>query len=537
MSELTNLIPDPSTLGVYVCRPAATLLEDFNIGPFSKGFSSGFQIAFFPGFSAGNITCMQVFGNRAYGMISGPNNFDYPFVYDLVINEFKFVTGGQDQTKMPNTVSTTGAWNPPIMAIVGVKVLVTHPGFTGGGPGNLFFGQFNVSDPNNVSWTAGNLDGGSAIQFAVPPTAVGSFNGRAFWAVNPFIGMPGVIFSDVLVPTNCTNATQILTFDDHTPITYLAPLQLNNMVTGGIVQSLMVFKGTAAVYQVTGDSALNNLAKNALNVATGTVSPLSVAPTPKGLAFISPEGFRIIDFDGRISDPLGWDGQGKTLPFLFSGVPSRVVAASTGTTYRVTVQDTTLLNAPFVEYWFDIIRGAWSGPHTSACAAIGSYNNTFLVALRDVPAKLWQSDPFTRPSSTFVENGTQLTWRYTTSFFPDPDIMSELSMIETTITMGMDLNVNYPAAFLDPNGNALGSATVFMPAVASVATWGNFTWGAALWGQSPVALFPRPVNWSAPVVFRKAQFSIIGNSSLNVKLGALHGRYERLGYLQQGLAA
>jgi hypothetical protein len=539
MAQLANLIPDPSTLGVFICRPASTLLLDFNAtgtGAFSSGFSTGFQTSYFTNAAAGNITCLRVFGGRVYGMISGPSGFDYPFVFDLVKNILLPVTNALDITKLPNTVNATGPWVPPTIAQVGVKVLVTHPGFTGSGPTNLFFGQFDISNPNAITWTAGNMNGGSAIVFATPPNAVENFNGRAYWALNAAVGTPVVVFSDVLVPTNVTSASQVLTFDDQQPITALAPLPLNNQL-GGIIQAIMVFKGSAQVYQVTGDAALSTLAKNALNIATGTNSPLSIAVTPKGIGFISPDGFRLIDFNAQISDPIGWDGGGKTVPFIFSGEPSRVVGASTGTMYRVAVKDPTLLNAPFVEYWFDVVRGQWSGPHTFPPQAIDAWNNTFITSSIGVPGKLWRSDPFITTFSSFVENGTQMTWSYVTTMLPDTDLMCELAMIETTITMGMDLNVNYPASFLDQNGQQLGSAAIFFPSAAALPLWGSAVWGAFQWGASPTSLFPRQVAWSAPVVFRRGQFAINGNSGSNVRLGTLHCRYEQLGYLQQGIAA
>jgi hypothetical protein len=242
-----------------------------------------------------------------------------------------------------------------------------------------------------------------------------------------------------------------------------------------------------------------------------------------------------------VSDPIGWDGQGKTVSFIFQRNPTRAVAAATGTIYRVTVQDTTLLNTPTVEYWLDVVRGMWSGPHrfanNSAPQAIDSFNNTFITSIAGVPAKLWQSDPYATPSSTFVENGTQLTWSYLTSFLPDTDHMAELNMLETTITMGVDQNTSYPVNWLDQNGGILGSATIFIPAVVSVPAWGGVTWGAFTWGPARTSLFPRPVNWPRPVVFRRGQFAISGNSSANVKMGTVHCRYEELGYLQQSIVA
>src|SRR5262249_22825238 len=152
-------------------------------------------------------------------------------------------------------------------------------------------GFWDISNPAAPVWGAGNMLGGSAITFGTPPTSVENFNGRAYWLINPPTGTPSAVFSDILAPRNATSATQIITFDDQQKLTALAQLPLNNQL-GGIIQGLLVFKGTAQTYQVTGDSAAGNLAKNSLNIATGTNSPLSIAVTPKGIAFAAPDGLR-----------------------------------------------------------------------------------------------------------------------------------------------------------------------------------------------------------------------------------------------------
>ena len=77
-----------------------------------------------------------------------------------------------------------------------------------------------------------------------------------------------------------TNATNVLTFDDNQKLTAAIGLPLSNQL-GGILQALMVFKGTANIYQITGDISLGSgpplgtLSKNTLNVATGTFAPNS----------------------------------------------------------------------------------------------------------------------------------------------------------------------------------------------------------------------------------------------------------------------
>jgi hypothetical protein len=372
---------------------------------------------------------------------------------------------------------------------------------------------------------------------ATPPTSVANFNQRAYWMVNPVSGTtpPATIFSDVLVPRNVTNANQIVTYDDATPLTALGKLPLSNQL-GGIIQALIVFKGVANMYQVTGDAALSNLARNALNVATGTLAPLSIAPTPKGLAFIAPDGLRIIDFNAQVSDPIGNDGMGKTLPFLYTITPSRTSAAANGTVYRVSVDDGSRIGSAQVEYWFDFARGGiWSGPHSFPFRVIKPYRNTFVGAPWAIGGSLWQSDYLQTSLSTFTENQVPLTFNWATAMLPDTDQMCENAMIETTVYLAMAAGGNYLVQALNQDQSVLTFANVSNPVAPVI--WGQFTWGQALWGGASASLFPRRVAWPIPVVFRRLQISVNGASAQQVRVGTLHMKYEQLGYLQQGLAA
>jgi len=534
MASLQNLVPDPSTRALWQCRPASIELVDFATqgGPFSSGFSGGFQ----QGFSQlpiGLISCLKVIGNIAYGMVAtgrNPGN-DEPFAYNLLTNAF-LVISGVTSANTPASPATTGAWTPPTMDLVGTNLLVTHPGFTGSG--GVYFGWFDITNPSAITWNGGNLTG--AVTFSTPPSAVRNFNGRAYWITNPPTGQPAVIFSDVLVPRTVTNANQVLTFDDNVPLTALAPLPLNNQL-GGIIQALIVFKGVQNMYQITGDAAStsNPLAKNALNVATGTLAPNSICPTPKGLAFIAPDGLRFIDFSGNVGDQIGNDGMGKTLPFIYSLVPSRMCAAANGAIYRVTTQDGSLIGSPFVEYWYDMTRQIWSGPHTFPASCIAVWNNTFIMAPRNVTGSLWQADYVQSSTSTFVENGTQMTFNWTTSMFPDVGDMAEHAMIETTVYMATVSGVTYTVYALDQNSSVI--QTISISNTSSQTLWGQFIWGQAQWGGAANNLFPQRIAWTAPVVFRRMQLSVQGNSGGATRLGLTNLKYEKLGYLQQSAAA
>lgn len=534
MASLQNLVPDPSTRALWQCRPAAQSLVNFTTqgGGFSSGFSSGFQV----GFSTppiGLISCLKVIGNMAYGMVATGLNagHDEPFAYNLSTNAFITISG-VTAANTPVSPAAAGAWTPPTMDLVGTNLLVTHPGYTGAG--GVFFGWFDISNPSAPTWSGGNLTG--AVTFSTAPSAVRNFNGRAYWITNPPTGQPAVIFSDVLVPRTVTNANQVLTFDDNVPLTALAGLPLSNQL-GGIIQSLIVFKGVQNMYQVIGDAATsaNPLSKNTLNVATGTLAPNSIQPTPKGLAFVAPDGLRFIDFSANVSDPIGVDGMGKTLPFIYSVVPSRICAAANGTIYRVTTQDGSLPGAPWVEYWYDMTRQIWCGPHTFAASCLAPWNNTFIMAPRDVQGALWQSDYVQSSTSTFTENGVILTFSWTSCMLPDPNQMSENAMIETTIYMGQAPGGVYSVFALNQNGGVIQSAVLTNTSQATL--WGAFQWGQAVWGGATSNLFPRRIPWPAPVVFRRMQIFVQGQSAAGVRLGMMHLKYEQLGYLQQSDAA
>lgn len=535
MTSLQNLIPDPSTANVWQCRPAATKLFDFNTmgGPFSSGFSSGFQQGFFAG-PAGFISVKKTIGNIVYGMIASSviPGHDVPFAFNITTGTPIVVGGTVNATTTPVSPPSTGAWTPPQMALIGTKLMVTHSGFTGVG-GN-FVGWFDVTNPLAPVWNAGNLTG--AIQFTVAPTGVVQFFNRAYYLYN-LPAQPAVIFSDVSTFTNpgfatqVTNATQILTFGDNQLLTALGALPLSNQL-GGIVQSVMVFKGVSNIFQITGDAALtsNPLSVNSLSVATGTLAPNSVCSTPKGLAFIAPDGVRIIDFNAQVSDPIGFEGKGITVPFIFSSVPSRMVAGCNGNVLRATTQNANVSGSPSQEYWYDFGRSMWiSGPNTFPASLIEPYNNTFIMTPVGVNASLWQSDYVQSTTSTFVENGNQMLWEADTSLLPDTDMITNNAMTEGTIDLALPSNIGtVTIAAIAHDGNSLDVVTISSAAGAAT-IWGAFVWGAAPWGGGGASfLAPYELQWHMPIVFSRMSIATNGKSAAGVKVGALHMRYQIL---------
>lgn len=508
MALLTNLIPDPTTRNLWQCRPAAISLNNF----------TGFNTPTF-------ISCMKVIGTRIYGMVSTAKNpgKDEPFIYDIPSNAFIAITGVTGANS-PTSPLTTGAWNPPTLDLIGSKIIVTHPGFTGAA--GAFFGVLDITNPAAPTWAAQNTTTNALV--AVPQWVV-NFNGRAFFLVNPVSAQPAAYMSDQLNPTVITNANQILTFNDNVPLTCAAGLPLNNQL-GGKVQSLMIFKGITNIYQVTGDYSLQTLNVNTLNVATGTLAPLTLASTSKGLMFAAPDGLRAIDFNANVSDPIGNDGDGVTNPFINALTPSRMNAAYNSGIYRVQVQNGMLTGNPQQQWWFDMVRNVFSGPHSQKTSLMQGYSGTFIVTLQGTP-NLFQSDPVQSSTSTFVENGVQLTWAWSTPMLPDTDQMSEVAMVETTLHLALVAANNVTVSAQDQTGALIDTVTL-VPAGAST-IWGVFVWGAALWQGISNALYPRRLAWHFPIVFRRMGILAQGNCANGLKIGRLHLRYQVLGYLQQ----
>ncbi len=265
MAALTNLIASPKTAGLFVCRPASEEMTDFT------GFSA-------PGF----VSVIHVAGTLVYGMVATSlfAGHDQPFCYDMNAQAFIAVTG-MTAANTPVSPASSGAWVPPIIAPVGVYLIVAHPGFPGGA--GVFFGWFNISNPAAPTWSAGNT---AVNPLPKVPVSVHQFNGRAYYAAGN-----ALLFSDALAPLTITNASQVLTLGETTTsITALGGLPLDSSAVGGVIQSIIAFKGVEVMYQITGDTVTNDLSSNALDVATGTLAPNTITPTTKGLSFVSPTG-------------------------------------------------------------------------------------------------------------------------------------------------------------------------------------------------------------------------------------------------------
>lgn len=577
MQSLANLIPANDTSDCWVPRPAAIKISSFG------GFTT-------PGFVSSSL----VVGNIEYGMIASGLNAgkDQPFAYNLATGAFETVTG-ITAANTPTSPATSGAWTPPIMAVVGTRVMVTHPGFAGGA---IKIGWFDISgftasisattnatttltsatnmlqagvQPGQVITKADVPAGTTVVSVAANglslvmsaaatasttsttgfaggtassplwaagdtninslpsvPVSVAGFNGRAYYAVNN-----GVVFSDSLQPTNVTNATQALVFANGLAVTALGALPLSSPITGGVVQSIIAFQGVSAMQQITGDQATSNLSVNLMNVATGTLAPLSITPTNFGLAFVSPDGLRAVTFTGTVTDPIGNQGTGVAIPFIYAVQPSRICAAATADTLRISVQNGYLVTQPFQEYWFDITRKVWCGPHTFPASLIQPWQNTFVEHPVGVTGTIWRSDTVPTSTTTYTENAVALSFAYQTSLMPDNQEMAENSMVETAIMAALPSGYNLTISAFDESSTALDVVSLMIAGTTTI--WDAFNWGAAPWTGNLGAMRQYRIGWHLPLVFKQASLSMTGMSSAGVKLGNNYFKIEKLGYLLQ----
>ena len=511
---LQNLIFDQANPELVVSRPG--------VGAPSANFTTaGFANPTF-------VSVMAVIGTVAYGMVSTSRTagHDEPFAFDLVGGIFINVSGVSG-ANVPTSPATSGAWTPPTMAVVSTKILITHPGFNGAGNG--YFGVIDISVPATPAWSSTNT---ATNALPAPPTSVANYNNRAWYAIGNVD-----YFSDVLVPLTRTNASQSVTFGDPTPITAQSGLPIQT-TSSGVTGALVVFKGSS-IWQVTGDLVTNNLALNFITLTTGCIAPRSVVQGPFGIFFAGVDAPYILNFLGVLS-PLshtpGNDGPADVqVPFQNAITPSRIAASFSGNIFRACLATTIQGAQQTNDYWFDIRRKRWNGPHTFTYDCISQFGNNFVISGADHGAFLFISQSIPTTTSTYLDNGTQLVSHLKSSSFPKTGHMQQVQVVESTIEFASSgLSVQYQITGYDDQNNTLGAAQVTTPPVGI--TWG----GGALWGGGAIWTTAQRVPhvftipWQAPLVFQKMALDVQASSSNSLSIGTFFARYQDTGYTNQG---
>lgn len=487
-SSLANLIFDPANPFALQCRPAAN------------------KVSVFAGIAgAGYVSVSYVVGDICYGLIASSTvpGYDKPFAYNLATNTLVTVSGTQDSTTLPLTQPSVGTWTPPTMSLVGVLLYVTHPGFVGGA--SAYFGWFDTTNPAAPVWHAGNT-----VVNPLPsvPTAVAQFNNRAWFALKNTLA-----FTDALT-TTISDASHFLTIGDSISITALAQQPLVTTVQG-IIQSLIVFKPDVIAI-ITGDAVDGTLAINIVSSSVGTSAGRTIAATPSGLMFMAKDGIRTIAKDGTIGEPY----PDLRIPFISALTPSRASAGYNNSIYRITVQNGHATGTPYEEYWFDLTKNGWSGPHTFVQDMVAPYGGSFVAFTHTVTPALFISDVVQSGASVFTENSSPLTFLMRTAPMQDDGGLYEGGAILSVIDMQVpQVAQNYTFVASDVNNGILSTATLaFSP---TGAIWNGFTWGVGVWTATSYGMERYNIPWQNPLVFSRMVWQMTGASILNLKIGKL----------------
>lgn len=456
------------------------------------------------------------------------------------------ITGNTHSSTTIDTLSSnpiTAGWQPGMMVSgTGIQANTTIISLTAAA---IVLSQATVSTLSGINVTVAGGTSTSPLygsgdtntnNLPAVPTCVAQFNGRAYYGFQTSAGVGvALVLSDSGTPTQVTNATQALSFNNGLGVTALSGLPLSNQL-GGVIGSLMAFQSDANIMQITGDPVTSNLATNSLNVAIGTLAPNTIASTPVGLAFIAPDGMRIIQFNAVITEPIGRNGSGVALPFIDAINPSRMAAAYNQNVYRVTCMNGAVNGQPTQEYWYDFGQKVWSGSHTFPAAQISAWSsssaNTFIMAGTGINAKLWQSDVLPTGSSSYTENGSPIAVTWETVLLPDTEMMNENAVVESSIALQLPPQLSLLIQANDEAGNLLGTVTI-TGAATGATVWGAFNWGASPWGGATGFFRQYPINWTSVLVFKQMTVTATANALSGLSIGNLALRYQRLGYLMQ----
>ena len=504
--SLSNLVFDQANPELMICRPGV-----------------GAPITTFASFTTPTYAHTYIsIGSVVYGLVATGRNagHDEPFAYDT--NSAAFITiSGVTSANTPISPSTTGAWTPPSVAVVGKKIIITSAGFSGAG-GN-FFGIIDITTPATPVWS-GNNTATNALPSV--PTSVANLNNRAYFSVGNIL-----YFSDSLDPLTRSAASQSLTVGDPSLIVAQSGLPVQT-TSAGVVQALLVFK-QFQVWQITGDLALSNLALNYLSLNVGTIAGRSVVQTPYGTNFMGIDGPYIVDPYGAVR-PLTKESkqneQDVQVPFIYCQQPTRAAAGYSGGTYRICVD--TLLSSALTtnDYWFDLQKRRWNGPHTWPVDTMTQIGNYFVVSHRTLGAALYKSQLFPDQTTVYNDNGAAISFNLESSTFPKDPSMTEKMVVESTIELSSaGAAVAYGIRAIDDQHTILNAITLLVPAHGSI--WGAFNWGAGYWSSNSNIPHVYNVNWTSPLVFQKMALVVTGTASNNIAIGSFFARYQDAGYM------
>jgi hypothetical protein len=393
-------------------------------------------------------------------------------------------------------------------------------------------------------WTAGNINGNP---LPAVPVSVANFNGRAYYAVGTTLQ-----FSDAGSPLQDSNNpnVQVINFLNGLNVTALTTTPFSNL-TGGIIQALIAFQGISAIYQITGDAALNNLLAQILTIGDGTFAPNAITLIPNiGTCFISPDGVQFITLQGTVTPAIGTQGDGVALPFINVVNPSRMTSGWNNDTLRIAVETTPGQASGFwdqfnwdaglwaptqivtQEYWFHTKLNAWTGPHTFPTTQIteSQIGGGFIVSSYAAGPGLWGSAAVPTTTASYIELGKVLQCTATTCLLPDNQAMTMNALMQTLIGFASATGMSATVICQREDQSILDTLNIPVNSVPGGPVWDSFNWDMANWGQNTGNFVQHWIPWKQPLLSKQFFLTVSFLAAAGNMMGNIYMRIEVLGY-------
>jgi len=174
---------------------------------------------------------------------------------------------------------------------------------------------------------------------------------------------------------------------------------------------------------------------------------------------------------------------------------------------------------PPVEYWYNLVRKCWSGPHGPITALeIDFWRGTFLEVsnlLSTSTNGIYVAPTNSNPNAGYIENGATLAFAMQSVVLEDNYSMAESELAELQI-MASGAPTTLAVRLLNPYQGTLYTSSVNAAQVGAGAFQG---------------LYPFRVDWPSPPVVNRFALLITGQSSASVLLGDSWMRLRTLSYI------
>jgi hypothetical protein len=134
--------------------------------------------------------------------------------------------------------------------------------------------------------------------------------------------------------------------------------------------------------------------------------------------------------------------------------------------------------------------------------------------------------------ASYDDNGASISVVYASSQFPKTPNINQKQVIESTIEVSAQNNVQLKVSAFDEDGTLLDSQPITSGApLASI--WNAFVWSFGTWGSAIIAPKTITVPWSTPLIFKKMSIKIEATSNNYISLGSFFAKYRDTGYINK----